>query len=472
MSIFSNREVAEKFFNIYFKALGPKSMDLTEKKFITLYEGGDVVFPLPSTLPSQLATTASSQTMWSFFGDLLSKVLGGGLSTAVDIAITYGKKLMQESSDFIYDSYVEWNVNVAKDVVLDAVTKGEIDISKSRIAAAVEQIVKDFVFPDFQEKDVFSFVKTELVKYRDQLIRWEVYYREKKENFYSEIVSSLNDINKILAHDAQYTEEQKRAMLKEPYAEFIRSYTTVDDFYKETVDKIIDNIAASVKERWGAEGEYTFWNGKADFLFRKNYSGGKTDEENGLKDGRMAAFRQIYSSAMWYLSKLGQGWAEEKWTEFKRREWGNDVGLGRMDVWNAQVGRMLGVELCRDPELRKLGLDSLKFKELAGAKAVKLANAALEAGVGASNIGDPRLKLLTGEDLYTGLRFMETDAKEILTSVLGGVSARGESLIGMLEKHMAQGNSEQELNWTGMMDRILKDSTFLMYQNIGENNVK
>ena len=92
-------------------------------------------------------------------------------------------------------------------------------------------------------------------------------------------------------------------------------------------------------------------------------------------------------------------------------------------------------------------------------------------GVGASNIGDPRLKLLTGEDLYTGLRFMETDAKEILTSVLGGVSARGESLIGMLEKHMAQGNSEQELNWTGMMDRILKDSTFLMYQNIGENNV-
>ena len=135
-------------------------------------------------------------------------------------------------------------------------------------------------------------------------------------------MSSLNDINKLLAHDAQYTEEQKRAMLKEPYAEFIRSYTTVDDFYKETVDKIIDNIAASVKERWGAEGEYTFWNGKADFLFRKNYSGGKTDEENGLKDGRMAAFRQIYSSAMWYLSKLGQGWAEEKWTEFKRREWG------------------------------------------------------------------------------------------------------------------------------------------------------
>ena len=128
-------------------------------------------------------------------------------------------------------------------------------------------------------------------------------------------------------------------------------------------------------------------------------------------------------------------------------------------------------ELCRDPELRKLGLDSLKFKELAGAKAVKLANAALEAGVGASNVGDPRLKLLTGEDLYAGLRFMETDAKEILTSVLGGVGARGESLIGMLEKHMAQGNSEQELNWTGMMDRILKDSTFLTYQNIGENNV-
>ena len=369
MSMFSNYEVTKKFFEVYFKALGPESLDLTKKQFITIHKKGGTPWTVPSTLPLQLAMKASNQTMRSFFGDLFFKVFGGALSAAVDIAMTYGKKLMQESVDFIYDNYVEWNVNVVKDVVLDAVTKGKIDVSKSRISAAVEQSVKDFVFPDFQEKDVFSFVRTELIAYRDLLVTWEREYRGKI--FYKEITSSLDDINKILAHDAQYTEEQKRAMLKEPYTEFIRSYTTVDDFYKETVDKIIDNIAASVKERWGAEGEYIFWNGKADFLFRKNYSGGKTDEENGLKDGRMAAFRQIYSSAMWYLSKLGQGWAEEKWTEFKRREWGNDVGLGRMDVWNAQVGRMLGVELCRDPELRKLGLDSLKFKELAGAKAVK-----------------------------------------------------------------------------------------------------
>ena len=70
---------------------------------------------------------ASNQTMRSFFGDLFFKVFGGVLSTAVDIAMTYGKKLMQESANFIYDSYVEWNVNVVKDVVLDAVTKEEIE---------------------------------------------------------------------------------------------------------------------------------------------------------------------------------------------------------------------------------------------------------------------------------------------------------------------------------------------------------
>ena len=376
----------------------------------------------------------------------------------LDGVVAVVKRQLADSRDGDYDLYTNWNEEVAKDVVLDAIREGKVDLPKSQAAAARNLIIKELIFPDFKEKDVFSFVKTELTKYRDQLVEWGKIYN-KKERFYSDIERALNDINEILAHDAQYTVEQKRAKMAEPYREFIREYTTVEDFY----NRIIDNIVTHVEERLNVEGEYIFWNSKADFLFRKHYSGGRPDEENGLNGGRMAAFRQIYSSAMWYLSKLGQGWAEEKWTEFKRREWGNDVGLGRMDVWNAQVGRMLGVELCRDPELRKLGLDSLKFKELAGAKAVKLANAALEAGVGASNVGDPRLKLLTGEDLYAGLRFMETDAKEILTSVLGGVGARGESLIGMLEKHMAQGNSEQELNWTGMMDRILKDSTFFMY---------
>ena len=55
----------------------------------------------------------------------------------------------------------------------------------------------------------------------------------------------------------------------------------------------------------------------------------------------MAAFRQIYSSAMWYLSEPGQGWAEEKWAEFKRKEWGNNAELARMDIWNTQLGRMV-----------------------------------------------------------------------------------------------------------------------------------
>ena len=179
MSMFSNYEVTKKFFEVYFKALGPESMDLSQKKFITIHKKGGTPWPVPSTLPLQLAMKASNQTMRSFFGDLFFKVFGGVLSTAVDIAMTYGKKLMQESTNFIYDSYVEWNVNVVKDVVLDAVTKGEIDISKSRISAAVEQIVKDFVFPDFQEKDVFSFVRTELIAYRDLLVTWEREYRGK-----------------------------------------------------------------------------------------------------------------------------------------------------------------------------------------------------------------------------------------------------------------------------------------------------
>ena len=123
MSILSNHEVAKKFFEVYFKSLGPESLDLAEKKFITIHEKGGEPWPARSTLPLQLAMKASNQTMRSFFGDLFFKVFGGALSAAVDIAITYGKKLMQESANFIYDSYVELNVNVVKDVVLDAVTK-------------------------------------------------------------------------------------------------------------------------------------------------------------------------------------------------------------------------------------------------------------------------------------------------------------------------------------------------------------
>ena len=236
---------------------------------------------------------------------------------------------------------------------MDGIREGKVDLPKSQAAAARNLTIKELIFPDFHEKDVFSFVRTELIAYRDLLAEWKIEYKDAP--FREEISSSLNDVNEILAHDAQYTVEQKRAELAEPYREFIREYTTVEDFY----NRIVDNIVTHVKERLNVEGEYIFWNSKADFLFRKHYSGGRPDEVNGLKDGRMAAFRQIYSSAMWYLSKLGQGWAEEKWTEFKRREWGNDVGLGRMDVWNAQVGRMLGAELCRDPELRKLNLDSV-----------------------------------------------------------------------------------------------------------------
>ena len=315
MSILSNHEVTKKFFEVYFKALGPASMDLAEKKFIKIYKRGNESLSLRSTLPSDLASTAVKATACSFFGDLIFKFFGGGPGTAVDIVMTYGKRLMQESTDFIYDSYVEYNMNVVKDVVLDAVTKGVIDISKSQMTAALESVIRDVVFPDFQEKDVFSFVRSELYAYKEQLERWGNTYKkdEKNKELYSAIESSLNDVNEILALDSQYTEEQKRTMLKEPYAEFIRSYTTVEDFYNDAVDSIVDSIAASVKEQWGAEGEYIFWNSKADFLFRKNYAGGKTEEENGLKSGRMAAFRQIYSSVMWYLSNSGKDWAEDKW---------------------------------------------------------------------------------------------------------------------------------------------------------------
>ena len=38
MSILSNHEVTKKFLEVYFKALGPASMDLAEKKFITIHE--------------------------------------------------------------------------------------------------------------------------------------------------------------------------------------------------------------------------------------------------------------------------------------------------------------------------------------------------------------------------------------------------------------------------------------------------
>ena len=150
MSILSNHEVAKKFFEVYFKALGPASMDLAEKKFIKIYKRGSDVLPLWSTLPSNLASTAVKKTAWSFFGDLIFKFLGGGLGVATDIVMTYGKKRLQDSSDFVYDRFVEYNMNVIKDVALDAVTKGVIDISKSQTTAALEIVIRDLVFPDFQ----------------------------------------------------------------------------------------------------------------------------------------------------------------------------------------------------------------------------------------------------------------------------------------------------------------------------------
>ena len=156
-----------------------------------------------------------------------------------------------------------------KDVVMDGIRDGKVDLPKSQAAAARNLTIKELIFPDFHEKDVFSFVRTELIAYRDLLAKWKIEYKDAP--FREEISSSLNDINEILAHDAQYTVEQKRAMLKEPYEEFIHNYTTVDDFY----NKIIDNIVTHVEERLNVEGEYIFWNSKADFLFRKHYSGGR-----------------------------------------------------------------------------------------------------------------------------------------------------------------------------------------------------
>ena len=69
--------------------------------------------------------------------------------------------------------------------------------------------------------------------------------------------------------------------MAEPYREFIREHTTVEDFY----NRIVDNIVTHVKERLNVEGEYIFWNSKADFLFRKHYSGGRPDEANSLRFG-------------------------------------------------------------------------------------------------------------------------------------------------------------------------------------------
>ena len=36
MSILSNHEVTKKFFEVYFKALMPENMDLSQKRFITI----------------------------------------------------------------------------------------------------------------------------------------------------------------------------------------------------------------------------------------------------------------------------------------------------------------------------------------------------------------------------------------------------------------------------------------------------
>jgi len=166
-----------------------------------------------------------------------------------------------------------------KDVVMDGIRDGKVDLPKSQAAAARNLTIKELIFPDFHEKDVFSFVRTELIAYRDLLAKWKIEYKDAP--FREEISSSLNDVNEILAHDAQYTVEQKRAKMAEPYREFIREYTTVEDFY----NRIIDNIVTHVKERLNVEGEYIFWNSKADFLFRKHYSGGRPDEANGLRFG-------------------------------------------------------------------------------------------------------------------------------------------------------------------------------------------
>ena len=162
----------------------PENMDLSQKRFITIHRKGGKPWPTRSTLPFDLATKASSKTFWSFCGDLALKVMDMP-AAFLDGVVAVVKRALFDSRDEDYDLYKNWNEEVMKDVVLDTIREGKVDLPKSQAEAARNLIIKELIFPDFKEKDVFSFVRTELTKYRDQLAAWEAFYNE-KEKFYSD----------------------------------------------------------------------------------------------------------------------------------------------------------------------------------------------------------------------------------------------------------------------------------------------
>ena len=96
---------------------------------------------MSSTLPFELASTASRKTLWSFLGDLLFKVIG--LPAAfLDGVFAVVKRQMADSEDVDYDLYTEWNMNVIKNVILDVIKKKKVDLPKSQAVAAKDLLTR------------------------------------------------------------------------------------------------------------------------------------------------------------------------------------------------------------------------------------------------------------------------------------------------------------------------------------------
>ena len=99
----SNYEAAKKFFEAYFRTFKPEGMDLIRGKFIAkIYEQEGQNYSIAWTLPTYLSMEASEKTGWSFFGDLLFKVMNlpaAFLDGVVAVVKRYTAPLCQDTQE-------------------------------------------------------------------------------------------------------------------------------------------------------------------------------------------------------------------------------------------------------------------------------------------------------------------------------------------------------------------------------------
>lgn len=197
------------------------------------------------------------------------------------------------------------------------------------------------------------------------------------------------------------------ALLKRQFQEDIHDaqavFMTADEFFN-TIDRndepwLDQLVGLGAAQKTEQLAEFASWDKEAHNVFYDQYGGAASEVENqknGIENGTLDAFRHLYSSAKWALLK-GDNWSQELFDGIKHKEWAHSidpVGEARMDLWNNHVGRIIGQQARKELGSFRAAGDKSTYLQQADVYIAKLTRAAIETGLAASSIEDPRLKVL------------------------------------------------------------------------------